>query len=85
MVITFDLSQAHTRGDSLKLIKPRCRQDNRTFSFAHRCIDIWNSLDFSIMHVAQLTGLNIEPMIFCMIEGSYKLLIKLPSLMNTEY
>ena len=36
----FYLSQAHTRGHSLKLIKPRCHLDIRKFSFAHRVIDI---------------------------------------------
>jgi len=34
--IYFELSQAHTRGHSLKLIKPRCRLDIRKFSFANR-------------------------------------------------
>jgi len=41
--IFFELSQAHTRGHSLKLIKPRCRLDIRKFSFAHGVIDVWNS------------------------------------------
>ena len=45
----FDLSQAHTRGHSLKLIKLRCRLDIGKFSFAHRVIDIWNSLEDSII------------------------------------
>jgi len=47
--IFFELSQAHTRGHSLELIKPRCRLDIRKFSFAHRVIDVWNSLDESII------------------------------------
>jgi hypothetical protein len=41
----FELNTAPTRGHSLKLVKPRCRLDVRKFSFAHRVIDIWNSLD----------------------------------------
>ena len=41
----FDLSQAHTRGHSLKLMKPRCRLDIRKFSFAYRVIDIWNIIE----------------------------------------
>ena len=45
----FELSTAPTRGHSLKLIKPRCRLDIRKFSFSHRIIDIWNSLDNSII------------------------------------
>ena len=47
--IFFEISQANTRGHSLKLLKPRCRLDIRKFSFAHRVIDIWNSLDESII------------------------------------
>jgi len=43
--IFFELSQAHTRGHSLKLVKPRCRLDIRKFSFAHRIINICSSLD----------------------------------------
>jgi ribonucleases P/MRP protein subunit RPP40 len=35
-----ELSQANTRGHSLKLLKPRCRLDIRKFSLAHRVIDI---------------------------------------------
>ena len=76
----FDLSQAHTRGHSLKLIKPRCRLDIRTFSFAHRVIEIWNSLDDNIIACDSINGLKIKSISFCMVEGSYKLLIKLPSL-----
>jgi len=41
--IFFELSQAHTRGHSSKLIKPKFRLDIRQFSFAHRVIDVWNS------------------------------------------
>ena len=81
----FDLSRAHTRGHSLKLIKPRCRLDIRKFSFAHRVIEIWNSLDDSIIACDSINGFKIKINKFCMVEGSYKLLIKLPSLRNTEY
>jgi hypothetical protein len=45
----FELSTAPTRGHSLKLIKPRCRLDIRKFSFTHRVIDAWNSLDDNIV------------------------------------
>ena len=36
-----------------------------------------------LLHVTQLTGFKLESINFCLVEGSYKLLIKLPSL--TEY
>ena len=41
----FELSTAPTRGHSLRLVKPRCRLDVRKFSFAHREVEMWNSLD----------------------------------------
>jgi len=44
----FRLNTAPTRGRALKLIKPRCHLDVRKYSFAHRVIDILNSLDESI-------------------------------------
>ena len=47
--IFFNLSKALTRGHSLKLIKPRCHLDIRKVSFAHRVIDLRNSLDDSII------------------------------------
>ena len=52
----FDLSQAHTIGHSLKLIKPRCCLDIRKFSFAHRVIDIWNSLVDNITACDSING-----------------------------
>ena len=44
-----ELNTAPTRGHSLKLIKPRCRLDIRKFSFSHKIVDIWNSLDNCII------------------------------------
>jgi len=40
-----------------------------------------------LSHVTQLTVLKIELINICTVEGSYKLLIELPSLIlvNTEY
>ena len=60
-----------------------CCLDIRKFSLAHRVIDIWNSLDDNIIACDSINGL--ESIHFCMVEGSYKLLIKLPSLWTTEY
>ena len=45
----FELSTAPTRGHFLKLVKPRCRLDVRKFSFAHRVLEMWNSLDDRIV------------------------------------
>ena len=41
----FELSTAPTRGRSLKLVKPGCQLDVRKFSFAHRVVEMWNSLN----------------------------------------
>ena len=41
----FELSTASSRGDSLKIVEPRCRLDVRKFSFAHRGVEMWNSSD----------------------------------------
>ena len=69
----FHLSQAHPRGRSLKLIKPRCRLDIRKFSFAHCVIDIWNSLEVSIIACDLITGFKMRINKFLLVEGSYKL------------
>jgi len=52
----FSLNTAPTRGHSLKLIKPRCHVDVRKYSFAHRVIDIWNSLEESIIACDSING-----------------------------
>jgi len=70
------LNTAHTRGHSLKLIKPICHLDVRKYSFANRVIDTWNSLDESIY------GFKGRIDKFYTVEGLYKL-IKLPCLSNT--
>jgi len=83
--MVFELSQAHTRGHSLKLTKPRCRLDIRKFSFAHRVL-MFGTVQMRVLsHVTQLTVSKIELINVCTIEGSYKLLIELPSLISTEY
>lgn len=38
-----------TRGNQLKLIKPRCNRDVRKYSFTNRVVDIWNSLPNSVI------------------------------------
>jgi len=52
----FRLNTAPTRGHSLKLIKPRCHLDVRKYSFAHRAIDIWNSLEENTIACDSING-----------------------------
>ena len=47
---------APTRGHSLKIVKPRCRLDVRKFSFAHRVVEMWNSLDDGIVACDSITS-----------------------------
>jgi ribonucleases P/MRP protein subunit RPP40 len=47
---------APTRGHTLKLFKPRCHLDIGKFSFAHRVIDAWNSLNDNIIACNSLNG-----------------------------
>jgi len=52
----FRLNTAPISGNSLKLIKPRCHLDVRKYSFVHRVIDIWNSLEESIIACDSING-----------------------------
>ena len=45
----FELNHVHTRGHTLKVIKPSCINNVRAFSFACRRIDCWNSLPADIL------------------------------------
>ena len=47
---------APTRGHALKLVKPRCHLDIRKFSFAHRVVVMWNSLDDDIIACNSING-----------------------------
>jgi len=40
----------------VKLVKPRCRLDVRKYSFAHRLVDVWNSLDENVIACDSLNG-----------------------------
>jgi len=44
-LLFFELNTAPTRGHTLKYVKPRCRLDVRKYSFAHRVVDVWNSME----------------------------------------
>ena len=52
----FELGNEHTRGHSLKLVKPRCHLDIRKFSFAHRVVDTWNSLNDEVIACDSING-----------------------------
>jgi ribonuclease P/MRP protein subunit RPP40 len=45
----FQLTNAPTRGHSLKLVKHGCNLDIRKFSFSHRVVNTWNSLSEDIV------------------------------------
>jgi len=45
----FEFHTVPTKGHSLKLVKPRCRLAVRKYSFAHRVVDLWNSLDDNVI------------------------------------
>jgi len=44
-----------TRGHNLNLFKPQCSLDVRKYSFAHRVIDIWNSLSSDIVNASNIS------------------------------
>ena len=50
----FTLCNSNTRGHSLKCIKQFSRVNSRAFSFANRCVDVWNSLDNLIVTAPSL-------------------------------
>jgi len=52
----FELNTATTRGHSMTSVKPRCRLDVRKYSFAHRVVDVWNSLDENVIACDSLNG-----------------------------
>jgi len=73
-LLFFELNNAPTRGHSLKLVKPRRRLDVRKYSFAHRVVDVWNSLDENVIACDSFNGLKIYSTNVCMVKGSYELL-----------
>ena len=50
----FTLCNSSTRGHSIKLIKQFSRVNCRAFSFANRCIDVWNNLENDIVTAPSL-------------------------------
>ena len=47
-------SEVRTRGNSLKLVKKRCRLDLRQHFFSERVINLWNKLDDETVTSASL-------------------------------
>ena len=56
----FRVNTAPTRSHCLKLIKPRCHLDIRKYSFAHRIVDTWNSLDYNIIACDSINGFKCK-------------------------
>ena len=66
----FHFSAAATRGHSLKLCKPPCSCDVRKHYFSLRVVDIWNSLDESVVSCKSLDSfkrklLSVDFIPFC--------------------
>ena len=45
-----------TRGHNFKLNKPKCNNNARQFSFACRCIDVWNFLPSNVVSAVSVFG-----------------------------
>jgi ribonucleases P/MRP protein subunit RPP40 len=54
----FELSKSCTRGHSSELFKAGCNLDCRKYTFAHRIVDICNSLDEDTIACDSLNGLK---------------------------
>jgi hypothetical protein len=52
----FTLCNTSTRGHSFKLFKTGCKLDCRKFAFAHRVVNIWNSLDKDVIACDSING-----------------------------
>ena len=48
----FEYNHANTRGHSFKVIKPSCINNARSFSFACRRVDCWNSLPADVVKMS---------------------------------
>ena len=62
-----DLFDTITRGLTLKTFKNGCRLDCRKFSFSHRIVNMWNSLNEEFIAVLSKELIN-----FCVLEGLYR-------------
>jgi len=53
-LLTCSSRSSSTRGHSLKFSKQFSRVNSRAFSFANRCVDVWNSSDNHIVTALSL-------------------------------
>ena len=51
----FDMCNSSSRGHSLKIRKQFSRVNCRAFSFANRCVDVWNSLNNEVVFASSLS------------------------------
>jgi len=56
----FTLCNSNTRGHSVKLRKNFSRVNCRAFSFANRCIDVWNNLENDIVTAPSLYSFKVR-------------------------
>ena len=52
------MCNSSSRGHSLKIRKQFSRGNCRVFSFANRCVDVWNGLDSEIVFASSLSNLK---------------------------
>ena len=52
----FDICNSSSRGHSLKIRKQFSRVNCRAFSFANRCVDVWNSLNNEVVFASSLSN-----------------------------
>ena len=50
----FNINKSSTRGNALKLLKPRAKRDVRKFSFTNRIVDLWNQLPNEVVNAKNL-------------------------------
>ena len=58
--IKFQIRDGTTRGNSMKIFKPRCRIRQRQGTFMHRVVDIWNSLPRSVVQAKNTRSFEIR-------------------------
>jgi len=56
----FRLNTAPNRGHGVNLIIPRCHLNVRKYSFAHKTVDIWSSLDDNIFACGSMNRLKCK-------------------------
>ena len=58
--IKFQIRVCTTRGNSIKIFKPRCRTRQRQGTFTHRVVDKWNSLPRSVVQANNTHSFEIK-------------------------